>query len=326
MSVQRPAMAGHHQQQARPSLGGVQVPMQMQMQMQPMTMPMPSSFMMLDEPNMVGTSLTESNQMMPMMLDEPSSVGASRPPLQSPISGRAPPTNTSESQPVPMVLPSMTMTIQSEPGGGSNIELSTNMAATNASSAPLRLQQPRPGVEHHQSDPAGEQYYSSPWRARAPMPDLAKLQRAERLRSRPAGRNQLPPVIVIRNKWRPSGQLQQQPPPVQQQQQLESADYDELVAVGPPQMMHLYQSANGELHVVPPGSEGERESWPSAGTRPAGDLSGEVNTVAQAGQPREPAPKGGPAPGAARLVSPAVKGKQRQAQQGQEKKRPPAGY
>lgn len=336
--------------------------------------------MMLDEPSMVGVSMLDSSQMMSMDMQlEPSSVGASRPQLAAASPVQAPPVqaiptpslaaNASDSQPVAMMMPSVTMTIQSEPGGSSNIELSTNMAssgATNAStSLPLRQ---RPSGEHS-DEPGGEHYYSSPWRARAPMSTMSKLPRGERLRmlapasaapTRAAGRNQmsvalvggqrtqLAPVVIIKNQWRPraqSGQLQQQQqqPAQHQQQQVDVVpDYDELVAVGPPQVMHVYESANGELHALTPTpanpapstTETERESGWAPTSRPGADLSGEVNTVTRPpvdwhSQTREHTKSAAGQATSGRLVSPVVKGKQRQAQLHQEKRRPAnlsAGY
>lgn len=346
-------------QQTRPS----SMPMAMQM-------PMPSTFMMLDEPivPMMGMSMMDGGQTLPMMdmQLEPSNVGSSRPQsfAPSPIQPQAMPapsagSNVSESQPTTLMLPSMTMTILSEPGGSSNIELSTSMSPNPVSNGSLPLRS-RPSSEHS-DEPGGDQYYNSPWRAKAPMATLTKLNRGERLRApvsngpvpaqQPA-RNQMSvnliggqrsptaPMVIIKNQWRPNkpapAQLMQQPA---QQQQVESVpDYDELVAVGPPQMMHVYQSPNGELHAAPqmatssPGSalESEREAGWLPATRSPNELSGEVNTVTRApalelaSQVRELGKTSGGQSGLGpgRLISPVVKGKQRQAERQQEKRRP----
>lgn len=219
-----------------------------------------------------------------------------------------------------MLMPSMTMTIQSEPGGSSAIELSTNMlpGSNNSMSSPL-IQQPlqRPfypakwtrqqlyqqqqqhsgfnenfdeplssaSLELGSSGGGGEQYYSSPWNQmqRLPLASPAKVFRNEKLRQQQQHRRQttttttstttsttpapaklqeqplarMPPILVIKNHWRPAQAGREQ-----QQQPQSSLEFEELIPVGPPQMMPIYQTPNGQLHMSPPSQRESQHSPP----------------------------------------------------------------
>lgn len=393
----------------------------------------PMSFMMMgQEPssnpsdnNMVGVSL-EGNGMLPINL--PSNVGNSmdpfatmtastpapiivnnlQPTVAPPSSATATTTSTStfnQSAPAPMMLPSMTMIFQSEPGGNSAIELnmlgSSSMA--NSTSAAL-LQRPannknkwipqQQQLQQQQDDqfdePAepnqqtlGEQYYSSPWTNRAPLASPAKVFRGERLRIQQqqprtlvttqtsARQQQVPPsqqtsvvvgqmassssssssnqahtpILLIKNQRWPSQQSGNLNLPVavlqhQQQQAVNQAlEYEELVPIGPPQMMPVYQTANGQIHMsppppvmiqaaqVPPRTEQPTQSPNSAAQfeREEGssgkvvDLNSEVNTannVVPTEPTIEPQRTGRQQLGSKtsnnKIISPSVKGKQQQ--------------
>lgn len=217
-----------------------------------------SFMMMTGEPGFVGAydgapmQPAHSFSMLPMMnpagsLDPAAMVsfggGGARPspppPSPSPSPSVLVAPNASDQLPLAMMMPSMTMTIQSEPGGSSAIELSTNMAGAGGSSlnssAPLLLQ--RPQVHHHHQTSAsqnkwhsqqqlpvqndhfdepseqfagGEQYYSSPWQARQqPLASPAKLIRNERLR----GQYQRPRQQYSQQQHlrAPARQVEQQP-------------------------------------------------------------------------------------------------------------------
>lgn len=235
--------------------------------------------------------------------------------------------NSSEAQPLmPMPVPSMTMTIQSEPGGGSAIELSTSIMSSppaNASAPLIQRPHQRPSnkwlaQQHNQQSQlsqfndnfdepvdqsgGGEQYYSSPWPAKWPLASPAKVLRNERPKAdqqvlRPTGgsaqqrqpspsplaqaHHQQPIVIMKGNDWRQPAPPTKGPSPgqarfsepnlrgqqQQQQQQLidQALEFEELIPLGPPRMMPVYQTANGQLHLSPPPPDlprtSPRPSW-----------------------------------------------------------------
>lgn len=141
--------------------------------------------------------------------------------------------------------------------------------------------------------PGGEQYYSSPWHSRQPLVSPAKVFRNEKLRQQQqpssaaaptghsqsqtqsashtqshsqqqqaSGRLQQPasvmPILVIKNQWKPSGgnsQARDSSMGHQAQNNNSPLEYEELIPVGPPQMMPVYQTPNGQLHMAPPGQQ-----------------------------------------------------------------------
>lgn len=285
--------------------------------------------------------------------------------------------NASDAQPVAMMMPSMTMTIQSEPGGGSAIELSTNMnpQTGNASSASGRLvarpkspaaklrqqqqqQQNRPQLQLIQQadnfdepfeQTGGEQYYSSPWQSKSPLVSPAKLIRGERLkqlqssqlepsnhkvqptRAPHAARLQQPPIAQFQlveannnnNKWRVASAREQS-------DGSNALEYEELIPIGPAQMMPVYQTPNGQLHLSPPppasvgGRQHEREETVRGSSV---ELTGESPSSGERTTQRTPTElqsKGQMKAPTLALSSPAVKGKQ--SQQWSRKAAPAVGY
>jgi len=260
----------------------------------------PISMLPMSTPN-VGASLDPalSDAMMAFMSGQMGSSSSAS--AAAAGAGAAPPPvpNVSDSQPVAMMMPSMVMTIQSEPGGGSAIELSTNMNPMNANGSAQSgalLQRPRlvKTQAQHQSDHfdepqdqaaggggGGEQYYSSPWSNKPPLASPAKILRSERLRAQqlqarirahqpPMANQQLAdpsqrqrqqqqqqPRLAIEDRWRPAdlaaGGLNN--PSEQQRQQMNQAlEYEELIQVGPPQMIPIYETPSGQLQVGAPQS------------------------------------------------------------------------
>lgn len=303
-------------------------------------MGLPMSFMMMSQdslPNpsdngLVGVPMNGGNGMLPINMpsnvntfDSFATMTATTPApiivnnIQPTVA--PPPTNsntsaTSNNQSSPaaasMMLPTMTMIFQSEPGGNSAIELnmlgsnmanSTNAALLQRPSGNGNRWIPQQQQEDQFDEPAeqqslGEQYYSSPWTNRAPLASPAKVFRGERLRAqqqqpRPvemapiSARQQLQPhhqqqqassqqtsvvvgqvpanaanqpqmpVLLIKNRWRSqqNGNLNLPVAILQHQQQQavnQALEYEELVPIGPPQMMPVYQTPNGQIHMSPP--------------------------------------------------------------------------
>lgn len=151
----------------------------------------PNSFTMIGgEPGLVGVG--PAPYPMQMQMQMPMTMTSSNLPEPSIVSGAG-------DDMTPLMMPSMTMTIQSDSSGGSNIEVSMQ----NASSPANLVQQQRPGKWNnhlhqqqqqqqqfdHFDEPfsgpeahGGEQYYSSPWLNGRPLASPAKLLRNERLR------------------------------------------------------------------------------------------------------------------------------------------------
>lgn len=241
-----------------------------------------------------------------------------------------------------------------------------------------------------EQQPLGEQYYSSPWTNRAPLASPARLRAQQQPRSIAASSRQQPqqpqqqqqassqqtsvvvgqvpsstpnqaqmPILLIKNRWRsqPNGDLNL---PVavlqhqhQQQQPVNQAlEYEELVPIGPPQMMPFYQTPNGDLHRFPPppvmiqpptpsrvqpeptrasqsfnsGAQLEREEETSGR---AADLDSEVtannNVEPVIESQRNVKPQSAQSKTSkSKLASPLVKGKQQQQQQQQQKTSPKA--
>lgn len=70
---------------------------------------------------------------------------------------------------------------------------------------------------------------------------------------------QAAPLVTINHNWRPSAKIQSPPTqapaqqPIQQQQIVEqNIEMEDLVSVGPPQFIPIYQTTNGRLHMTPP--------------------------------------------------------------------------
>lgn len=99
---------------------------------------------------------------------------------------------------------------------------------------------------------AGQHYYSSPWKqARAPLVSPARLHQLARVQSKRAPSlaplrvtSKVPPAPV--SKARENEMLGAHQAP------LNTSEMEELVAVGPPQMMPFYQTSNGQLLMSPP--------------------------------------------------------------------------
>ena len=194
----------------------------------------------------------------------------------------------------PMLMPSMTMTIQ--PNG---VELSTSSQPASSGSSPSGALMQQASVKFSQQvadlsgfdQPGGEHYYSSPWAARRrPLASPAKLLRNVHSKAMAATRptrlpqqqqvvavttstpqpahlqqqQQQPAPHMKTSQWRPtsyevSGRIRDEPTQqLQQHQQQEHStgqqevEHEQVISVGPPQMIPIYQTPNGQLHATPP--------------------------------------------------------------------------
>lgn len=240
-------------------------------------------------------------------------------PSTAPMMMLEPANATYEMSPNASAMPSVTMTISSpDPSSIPAIELNTNMMSPMASNATpvsaaliqrpqFEFKRPRTHTSFRYVEPLVEQLdCDSRIRANAPLvprrpASPAKVFRSERFQQKTLARQPLrleypssSPVqvprqtlVTINHNWRQSpGKLASPVQPIQQQEQLELED---LVAVGPPQLIPVYQTPNGRLHVTPPPTmrpslatsdylAGGFESEGSSAV-PADDPSGEVHLM-----------------------------------------------